>query len=67
MRERFSKRLGKWSIYFPVVCSCWVGFEYLLEGVVHSSIVDSLVAVLVTYLLIAKKEAENALKARERE
>lgn len=66
MRDRFLKKLVKWSIYFPIVCTCWVGFEYLIEGVVHTSTVDSLVAVLVTYLLIAKEEAEAALKERER-
>lgn len=36
------------------VCACWVGLEYILEGVVHSSDVDGIVAIILSYFITDK-------------
>ena len=37
-----------------LVTACWVGFEYITEGIVHSSDVDGFVAVVLSYLITDK-------------
>ena len=46
-------------IIFYIICliiisACWVGFEYILEGVVHSSDVDGIVAIILSYFITDK-------------
>lgn len=37
-----------------VVSSCWVGLEYIVEGVVHGSNVDGFIAVVLSYFMTDK-------------
>ena len=37
-----------------LVSACWVGLEYTLEGVVHSSDVDGFVAMILSYFITDK-------------
>ena len=51
-------KILKWMYcYFVcllVVSSCWVGLEYILEGVVHSSQVDGYVSVVLSCFMADK-------------
>lgn len=43
-------------IVFYILClacvtACWVGLEYILEGEVHSSDVDGIVAIVLSYFI----------------
>lgn len=45
------KELRAFICYFIcllIVSACWVGLEYVLEGVVHSSKVDGYVAIVLS-------------------
>ena len=48
----------KFVIYYIAcllcVSACWVGLEYVLEGAVHSSDVDGLIAIIFSYLITEK-------------
>lgn len=48
----------KFAIYYIAcllcVSACWVGLEYILEGAVHSSDVDGLIAVIFSYFITEK-------------
>lgn len=37
-----------------IVSSCWVGLEYILEGVVHTSAVDGYVAMVLSGFIVEK-------------
>lgn len=42
----------RWAALLYVLDLCWVGAEYLYEGVVHSSRVDGLFCALLAYLIM---------------
>lgn len=37
-----------------LVSACWVGLEYLLDGAVHNSDVDGIVAFVLSYFITDK-------------
>ena len=37
-----------------IVSACWVGFEYTLEGTVHNSDVDGIIAIILSYFITDK-------------
>ena len=37
-----------------IVSACWVGLEYVLEGSVHSSDVDGIVAMILSWFITNK-------------
>ena len=37
-----------------IVSACWVGFEYILEGVVHSSRVDGYISMILSGFITDK-------------
>ena len=46
--EKFIRALFYFIISLFLVSACWVGLEYTLEGVVHSSEVDGYVAIILS-------------------
>lgn len=52
--EDILKLLVFYIICLLCVSACWVGLEYVLEGAVHSSDVDSVVAIILSYFMAEK-------------
>lgn len=48
------RKILNYFICLFFVSVCWVGLEYILEGAVHSSDVDSIVAVILSYFVTDK-------------
>ena len=48
------KKIIDYFICLLLVSACWVGLEYLLEGTVHSSDVDGVVAIVLSYFITDK-------------
>ena len=46
--EDFIRALIYFIISSFLVTVCWVGFEYVLEGVAHISVVDRYVAIILS-------------------
>ena len=46
--EKFIRAFFYFIISLFLVSACWVGLEYILEGVVHSSEVDGYVAIILS-------------------
>ena len=40
--------------FLIIVSACWVGLEYALEGSVHSSDVDGIVAMILSWFITNK-------------
>ena len=46
-------------VYYYIACllcvtACWVGLEYICEGVVHSSDIDGIVAIVLSFFITDK-------------
>ena len=55
MREDlFRAKIINYFICLILVSACWVGLEYILERAVHSSDVDGIVAVVLSYFITDK-------------
>lgn len=52
--DEFLRALYCFFICLLIVSACWVGLEYVLEGVVHSSDVDGAVAVVLSGFITDK-------------
>lgn len=52
--NEFLKAIWYFLICLLIVSACWVGFEYILEGVVHNSKVDGYVAVVLSGFIADK-------------
>jgi hypothetical protein len=50
----FKKNTWEFLICLLIVSACWVGLEYILEGVVHNSDVDGYVAVVLSGFITDK-------------
>lgn len=48
------KKIVCYLICLILVSACWVGLEYILEGAVHSSDVDGIAAVVLSYFITDK-------------
>jgi hypothetical protein len=48
------KKIINYFICLILVSACWVGLEYILEGAVHSSDVDGIVAIVLSYFITDK-------------
>lgn len=48
------KKIVNYFICLLLVSACWVGLEYLLEGSVHSSDVDGIVAIVLSCFIADK-------------
>ena len=58
------ERYNKMYNYIRIVCfylaclmaitACWIGFEYMLEGEIHSSEVDGIVAIILSWFITDK-------------
>jgi hypothetical protein len=48
------KKIINYFICLLLVSACWVGLEYTLEGVVHSSDVDGIMAIVLSYFITDK-------------
>lgn len=48
------KKIIDCFICLLLVSACWVGLEYILEGVAHSSDVDGIVAIILSYFITDK-------------
>lgn len=48
------KVIVDYFICLLLVSACWVGLEYLLEGTVHNSDVDGIVAIVLSYFITDK-------------
>ena len=53
------KKIIYYFICLILVSACWVGLEYILDGTVHSSDVDGIVAVVLSYLITDKFYRED--------
>lgn len=47
----FIKFIPYYIICLLCVSACWVGFEYVIEGAVHTSKVDSIIAMVLSYFI----------------
>lgn len=47
-------KIINYFICLLLVSACWVGLEYALEGAVHSSDVDGIVAIVLSYFITDK-------------
>lgn len=52
--DDFVRVVFSFFISLFIVSACWVGLEYILEGAVHSSQVDSYVAVVLSGFIADK-------------
>lgn len=52
--ERFIKAICLYTFFLIIISSCWVGLEYVLEGAVHNSEVDGIVAYVLAWLVTDK-------------
>lgn len=52
--ERFFKFIFLYFSCLFFVTACWVGLEYVFEGIVHSSSVDGIIAVALSYFMTDK-------------
>lgn len=41
-------------IFLIAVSACWVGLEYILEGIVHNSEVDGYIAMILSWFITDK-------------
>ena len=48
------KRVICYFVCLFLVSDCWVGLEYILDGAVHSSDVDGIVAIVLSYFITDK-------------
>lgn len=48
------KKIIDYFICLFLVSACWVGLEHILEGSVHSSDVDGIVAFVLSYFITDK-------------
>lgn len=48
------KKIINYFICLLLVSACWVGLEYILEGSVHNSDVDGIVAFVLSYFITDK-------------
>lgn len=48
------KRIIDYFICLIIVSACWVGLEYMLEDSVHSSDVDGIIAMILSYFITDK-------------
>lgn len=57
MNSDIDKFVGFFGIFFIcLICvsSCWLGLEYILEGIMHNSITDGVVAIVLSYFMANK-------------
>ncbi len=47
-------KIISYFICLLLVSACWVGLEYILEGSVHNSDVDGIVAFVLSYFITDK-------------
>lgn len=52
--EKLCNYFIDYIICLVIVSACWVGLEYILEGVVHSSSVDGFVAIILSAFITDK-------------
>ena len=52
--QKIMNNILYYIIILFLVSACWVGLEYTLEGVVHSSDVDGFVAMILSYFITDK-------------
>ena len=41
-----------WAIVAAIISLCWIGAEWLIEGAVHSSKIDTCVALVLAYYMV---------------
>ena len=52
--EKIIKIICCYIVCLIIVSACWVGFEYILEGIVHDSNIDGMVAMLLSWFITDK-------------
>lgn len=52
--DRIIKIFCCYIICLIIVSVCWVGLEYILEGVVHSSDVDGMITMILSWFITDK-------------
>ena len=52
--DEFFRAVCCYVICLLIVSACWVGLEYILEGVVHTSEVDGYVAAILSGFIANK-------------
>ena len=52
--EKLIKAVCLYVFFLIIISSCWVGLEYVLEGAVHNSDVDGIVAYLLAWFVTDK-------------
>lgn len=52
--DDFLRAICCYLICLLIVSACWVGLEYILEGVVHSSDVDGMITMILSWFITDK-------------